>query len=185
MHRLSRLGHRWGSILISLPLLIVLLSGLLLQLKKQVAWVQPPTMRGTPDGQMLGWDVLLEAARGVPEAEVSSWDDVDRIDVRVGRGVAKIRAVNSWEVQVDLTNGEVLNSAYRRSDLIEAIHDGSWFGGDAAKLGVFLPAAIVLLGLWLTGVYLFVMPIMKKRSNRRARADRLREKLSTAVEAAR
>ncbi len=58
------------------------------------------------------------------------------------------------------------------SDWIESLHDGSWFGGEFAKLGVFLPAAAVLLGLWVTGVYLFFMPVLKKRANRKSRALR-------------
>ena len=39
----------------------------------------------------------------------------------------------------------VFGDVDRRSDLIESIHDGSYFGGDWTKLGLFLPAGIVLL----------------------------------------
>lgn len=60
-------------------------------------------------------------------------------------------------MQVDLGTGAVRQAAYRRSDLIESLHDGSWFG-DPAKLYVFLPAAVGVLGLWGTGVYLWVLP---------------------------
>ncbi len=59
---------------------------------------------------------------------------------------------------MDLATGDVLHSAYRRSDLIESLHDGSWFH-DAAKLYVFLPVAVVVFGLWATGIYLFFLPI--------------------------
>ena len=48
--------------------------------------------------------------------------------------------------------------AYRRSDLIESLHDGSWFH-DRAKLWVFLPTAAVVLMLWGTGIYLFFLPL--------------------------
>jgi hypothetical protein len=47
--------------------------------------------------------------------------------------------------------------AERNSDLIESFHDGSFFG-DGVKLGVFLPAAVVLLGLWVSGLILFCHP---------------------------
>ena len=56
--------------------------------------------------------------------------------------------------------------AYRRSDLIESLHDGSFFGGDFAKLGVFLPTALVLCVLWGTGIYLFFLPYMVRRRRR-------------------
>lgn len=82
-------------------------------------------------------------AQSVPEAEVNSGDDVDRLDVRPGRGMVKVRCRNRWEVQVDTENGEILQVAYRRSDLIEIIHDGSLFH-DHFKLWVFLLAALVL-----------------------------------------
>jgi uncharacterized iron-regulated membrane protein len=39
---LSRKLHRWGALSIAMPFLLVLLTGLLLQVKKQVPWVQPP-----------------------------------------------------------------------------------------------------------------------------------------------
>jgi uncharacterized iron-regulated membrane protein len=172
MHRSFRWLHRWGSLLIAIPLLVVISTGILLQVKKQVTWVQPPTARGSEGEPQLSWDALLEVARSVPEAEVSSWDDVDRLDVRIGKSVAKVRCENRWEIQIDLVTGEVLQSTYRRSDIIEAMHDGSWFAGDAAKLGVFLPNGLVLLGLWATGMYLFFMPILKKRKNRKARTQR-------------
>ena len=42
----SRKLHRWGTVAIAVPFLVVLLSGLVLQWKKEVAWVQPPEQRG-------------------------------------------------------------------------------------------------------------------------------------------
>ena len=51
--------------------------------------------------------------------------------------MVKVWLNNGWEIQVDLNNGTILQTAYRRSDLIESIHDGSFFGGDWTKLGLF------------------------------------------------
>ncbi len=170
----TRRLHRWGTPLIALPLLVVLLSGILLLWKKDVAWIQPPTRKGAaPDiDPALSFQGILEAAQTSPEADITSWDDVDRLDVRPSKGVVKVRGKNGWEVQVDLANGEVLQTAYRRSDLIEAIHDGSWFH-DAAKLGIVFPTALVLLGLYLTGLYLFYLPIRAQRAKRRRRQVRV------------
>lgn len=164
----SRKLHRWGALACAVPLLVVIATGLLLQVKKQVPWVQPPTARGeAPDaapGQ--SWSDLLAIARGVPQAEVETWADIDRLDVRPDRGIAKIRCRNRWEIQVDLASGAVLSSTVRRSDLIESLHDGSFFS-EAVKLGVFLPSGILLLSLWLTGAWLWYLPIRNRRSNRR------------------
>jgi uncharacterized iron-regulated membrane protein len=162
----NRKCHRWGAFLIALPFLMIILSGLLLQLKKDWSWVQPPTMRGQGKIPVASWDTLLQVARSRPEMEVTSWADIERVDVQPSRGMAKIQAKNRWEVQVDLSNAEVLHLAYRRSDLIESLHDGSWFH-ERAKLWVFLPTAVVVLGLWVTGVYLFFLPYTVKWAKRR------------------
>ena len=153
-----RKGHRWGAIAIAIPFVVVIVSGILLQLKKEISWVQPPSQRGTGKVPAISFDAILEAARSRPEAEIQDWNDVDRVDVQPGRGLAKVTSKTRWEVQVDLKTGGVLQVAYRRSDLIESLHDGSWFH-DAAKLYIFLPVAIVVLGLWVSGIYLFALPI--------------------------
>ena len=165
----TRKGHRWGAILVALPFLLVIVTGLLLQLKKAWSWVQPPTKRGQSKAPSVSLEALLEAAPSQPEAGVQGWDDVDRLDIQPSRGIAKVQARSRWEVQVDLATGEVLQVAYRRSDLIESLHDGSWFH-DRAKLWVFLPTAVVVLGLWVTGVYLFFLPHAVRWSRRRQEA---------------
>ena len=158
----TRRWHRHGSILIAAPLLVILVTGLLLQWKKQWSWVQPPTQRGTAAELALTWKQILDASRTVPEAEVSTWEDIDRLDVRPGRGLIKVRCENGWELQLDATDAAVLSSERRRSDWIEALHDGSWFH-PSAKLWIFFPAGLVLLFLWLSGMYLWWLPIGARR----------------------
>jgi uncharacterized iron-regulated membrane protein len=159
----ARKLHRWATLLVVVPFFIVLVSGLLLQVKKEIAWIQPPTQTGSAPGLALSFEEILSAARAADAAGIASWDDVDRLDVRPDKGVVKVRGTNGWEVQVDTHTGSVLHVAERRSDVIEAIHDGSWFH-DAAKLWIFLPSALVVLGLWITGVYLFWLPYSVRRS---------------------
>ena len=74
------------------------------------------------------------AALRAPDMNVKTWEDINRLNVRPGRGVVKAWLMNGYEVQVDLGTGRVLQTAYRRSDLIESIHDGSFFAGDWTKL---------------------------------------------------
>jgi uncharacterized iron-regulated membrane protein len=161
---------------VAVPFLIVLVTGLLLQLKKEIPWVQPPTQRGSGKVPMISMAQLLDAARTRPEAGITDWADIQRIDLQPRRGMAKVLSTSSWEVQIDLKTAEVLQVAYRRSDLIEALHDGSWFH-ESAKLYIFLPAAGIVLILWLTGMYLFALPYG-------VRWRRSREKRSTSGGAA-
>lgn len=145
------------SIIVAVPIIVIIASGLLLQVKKQVAWIQPAEVKGSGKSPEISLQKILESAKTVPEAKIETWDDVNRLDVRPSKGMVKVRAENDWEIQIDLSNGEVLQSAYRRSDIIESIHDGSFFH-DYVKLWLFLPAGICLLALWLTGIYMFFQP---------------------------
>lgn len=160
--------HRWGAILVALPFLIVLITGLILQVKKEFTWIQPPSQKGsisyqTPD---IGFQKILDISSSDQQAGISSWEDIDRLDVRPDDGIVKVRSTEGWELQIDLGTGEILSSMKRRADLIESIHDGSWFH-DQAKLWIFLPSAIVVTILWITGIYLFFLPYFAKRQNRK------------------
>jgi len=162
LNKLIRQIHHWTTVFLALPLLVIIGSGLLLQVKKQASWVQPPEQRGTGTEPQVDLEQILASVMQYPELGVTGWDDIDRFDVRPGKGVAKVLLRNRWEVQVDLGTAEVLQTAYRRSDLIESIHDGSFFGGDWVKLGLFLPTGIALLLMWLTGLWLFVLPYLPR-----------------------
>jgi len=161
---LNRKAHHWVSFALAAPLLVIICTGVLLQMKKHWAWVQPVEHRGTGTVPAITLDqVLASIIAGAPELGVTSWSDVDRLDVRPGRGVAKVTLKNRWEVQVDLGTGRLMQTAYRRSDLIESIHDGSIFLGDWTKLGLFLPAGVALLFLWVTGMWMVWVPFIGKR----------------------
>ena len=170
LSKFNRVLHRWGSILALAPMMIIIVSGIILMLKKEVAYIQPPTRRGSSSQPSLSFDSILDAARTVEQAEIASWDDVDRLDVRPGKGVVKVRGKNGWEVQVDTQTGEVLQAAVRRSDLIESIHDGTYFH-DSFRLWVFLPAGLILAILTLTGVHLFTLPHLARRKSRRKKLE--------------
>jgi uncharacterized iron-regulated membrane protein len=160
---LNRKVHYWASFVIAAPLLVMIGTGLLLQMKKHWAWVQPAEQRGTGTTPAIGLDGILAAVQRAPGVSVASWDDVNRLDVRPGRGMVKVWLHSGWEVQVDLGTGEVLQTAYRRSDLIESIHDGSFFAGDWTKIGLFLPTGATVLLLWLSGMWMWWVPFRAKR----------------------
>ena len=196
VNRWSRRLHRWGSVATAVPLLIVLVTGILLLLKKDVAWIQPPTAAAPAGPPAVAFDEILAAVKAAAgrvvaqtaanlevvrmedgaevegvedtavvsasEVEAAGWADIDRLDVRPGEGVAKVQCVSGYEVQVSTVTGEVLQTAMRRSDLIESLHDGSWFH-EFVKLGIFLPSAVVVLALWITGAWLWLMPHLRKK----------------------
>lgn len=168
--KFNRTTHYWGSIICALPILIIIGTGTLLLLKKEFNWIQPATVRGMAGAPAVSFDDILKAAISVDQAKIKSWADINRLDVRPGKGVIKVRSENQWEIQLDQNSLKILQVAYRRSDFIESLHDGSYFH-DKAKLGVFLPAALILLLLWLTGLYLFLKTVVSKTSAKRRRQE--------------
>jgi len=153
--------HYWVSPIVIIPIIIIVSSGIMLQLKKQLNWVQP-NVEITSSSQPIMLQSYLDAAKSVKEANVSSWDDIERIDIRPDKGIAKIKSKNNWEIQIDIETTEIYATNYRRSDVIESIHDGSFFS-EIVKYGWFLPSGILLLILSLTGIYMFFIPILKRR----------------------
>lgn len=177
INKLIRDIHHWGSPILMLPLGIMIIAGLFLMLKKDIDWIQPPTQRsaievsGVPETTLLE---LYEAAAAIPELEITDWTQFDRIDIRSDRGIAKFIAPNRWEAQIDLVSLEVLSLEYRRSDLFEQIHDGSFFA-DWVKLYIFFPVGIILLVLWGTGIWLFIEPYWKRWQRKKKRKAKLAE----------
>ena len=165
LRRLSRSLHLWLSLVIFIPVVIVIGSGLLLQVKKEFDWIQPPTQKLQSAAPSISFDDVLSAVQKVPQANSQTWGDIDRLDVRPSKGIIKVRGRNHWEVQISASTAEVLQIAYRRTDTIEAIHDGSWFF-EGAKLWLFLPVAIVLFILWLTGLVMLYTTLKSKYKKR-------------------
>jgi len=163
--RLNRKIHYWGAIICALPILIVLISGILLLLKKDFEWIQPSTIATESRESNLNFNDIFSIVKAVEQVNITSWQDIDRLDVRQRKGVIKVRTTNQWEIQLDYATGEILKVANRRSDFIESLHDGTFFH-DTAKLGIFLPAALILTLLWITGIYLFLLPYLARKKVR-------------------
>lgn len=170
LRKFSRQFHLWAALAVFLPILVVVASGLLLQLKKELHWIQPSTIQGAHTPPEITFDDVLSIARQSPQAEIQSWADINKLDVRPNKGIIKVQANNHWEIQIDSVSGKILQTAYRRSDIIESIHDGSWFF-NGAKLGLFLPSAIVLFLIWLSGVVLLYTTLKSKYRKKRYRSQ--------------
>ena len=116
----------------------------------------------------IGFPELLSSAKSVKPALISNWTDIKRIDIQPGKGMAKIISNNNYEIQIDTQSGKILQVAYRRSDVIESLHDGTWFHENTKYL-VSLPTGVILFVLLISGLILFIQPILVK-ARRKARA---------------
>ena len=166
-NKLFRKIHYWGAILVSLPALVIITTGVILHLKKNIDWIQPPIRDSNINNHpTISFDNILSTAIKAENANIKSWDDIAKLDVRPDKGIVKVKAKNHWEVQIDTYTGNIVQVAYRRSDIIENIHDGSWFH-ENIKYWVFFPTGIFLLILWITGIYMVFLPyIVKSRKKR-------------------
>lgn len=174
--------HHWMAPIILVPLGIAITAGLLLMVKKDFDWIQPPTQRGEVTNQTptMSFEELFDIAQSASQLELTDWSDLARVDVKPSKGLVKFISKNDWEAQVDTQSGALLQVAYRRSDWIESLHDGSYFA-DWVKRYVFLPAGVGLLVLWMSGLYLFVITrLARGRKTRRAQAKLERASQQTA-----
>lgn len=172
-----RLAHKWAAIAVCVPLLIVIASGIFLQLRKPVDWIQPNSERGSATFQpKVTQQQILDAVRAVPRMEVETWDDLLLTDYRPRKGIIKVRTPGHLETQIDAATGAVLKTGQRWNDIVMKIHDGSAFGG---RLWLFLPAGIGALFLTLSGIYLGA--VATARRWRRYRQSRRRSDRSLSV----
>ena len=140
--------HYWLGWIVIVPWIIVMASGLLLQVRYEVPWVMPVLQQGQGTVPSVEYVQVLETARQVPDYGVNEWKDVWRVYVYPNQGTTTVRAKNRQELQIDSATGEVLQVAVRRTDWLEDIHEGKWNG---LNLWLFLPVHVLSLFLWLTG----------------------------------
>ncbi|MBC7743782.1 MAG: PepSY domain-containing protein [Flavobacterium sp.] len=169
---LNRKIHYWGSIIIAIPLLLVISSGILLLLKKDAQWIQPLTVKGvSKEIPTIGFPVIFNTAKEIKVANISSWSDIKRIDIQPGKGMAKVISKNNYEIQIDTETAKVLQVAYRRSDIIESLHDGTWIHENVKYL-ISLPTGVILFVLLASGLFLFAQPLLvkirRKKKNKNA-----------------
>lgn len=154
--------HRYTGLLLAVLLLISAVTGILLSLKKDVDWIQPPTQKGN-NTDLTSWKSVNELADLATTAFHATYPDqlentIDRLDVRPSKGMVKVLfQEGNWEVQIDGTTGEILSIAKRYSDWIESLHDGSIIS-DAFKLFSMNLLGFGLLILLGSGVWLWYGP---------------------------
>ncbi len=166
MYKFFFSAHKWVGVVAAICLINLAGTGFLLLIKKQVAWIQPPECKGSaPERPATTFDAMLASLRRVPEAAVKEWSDVSRVDLKPSSGVVRITCKNRYEVQLDAATSAVLQVAFRRSDFIESIHDGSFFGGPVhAYLMPVVAVALVFLSF--SGWYLWLAPFLRRRKRR-------------------
>ena len=167
--------HRTLGVFLFIFFLILSLTGLMLGWKKNITYLQYPTQKGTSlvAENWLSLDTLVHIANEalVKELGQDISIEIDKLDLRPSKGIVKvIYADHYYSLQLDLTTGDVLSLEYRRSDLVEHLHDGTWLDinlgipGGIFKLFYTTLLASSLIGVVITGFWLWYGPkILRKR----------------------
>ncbi|MBX2989319.1 MAG: PepSY domain-containing protein [Bdellovibrionaceae bacterium] len=157
-----RKWHRWLTVVALLPVGLMVVTGILLMTRGFNTWVQPESQKITESRLDIRFDHLLESLQSHPELGVKSWADVSQIDVRPSSGLFRVRfKKHQLEAQVHPATGEILQVEPRRMGLLVSLHEGAFFG-PWVRYGLFLPGAVALLVLYLSGLYLFFQFIQRK-----------------------
>lgn len=175
MYRRTRTLHRLIGLVASLFLVIIAVTGFLLANKARLAWMRPPAQPGAPYetlAEVINIEQAVNAAFALGDPRLQKPSDIDRVDYRPKQNIFKIVSKEGYlEVQVDGKTGQVVSKAFRTDQLVEDIHDLSFF---ADWLHAYwLPVvAILLLGLALSGVGIYFVPVVRRYRFRKAQADR-------------
>ena len=166
--RAFRWLHRKLALALFIFFLLIAVTGLLLGIKKH-SGLLAPTQKGisTDPSRWLSMDSLHKLANGflIDSVDAGLSTDLDRIDIRPGKGIAKfVYRGHYWGLQLDCTNGRLLLIEKRKSDFIEDLHDGSLLddligtSDEQIKLGYTVVMGISLLLLILSGIWLWYGP---------------------------
>lgn len=165
MFRNTRTLHRWIGVITSLFMILMAFTGFFLAIKKRVAWIQPPTKKGTQFEQFTEIAPISKIADAVFAAgidEMQTMDQIDRFELHLSKRIFKVTSTQGYhEVQVDAKTAEVLSVAKRTDMFMEQVHDMSFFAPWMHDW--VLPAvAISLVTLGITGIVIFFVPIFRR-----------------------
>ena len=160
--------HRWFGAAAGLVLLLTAATGMLLLVKKDYGWIQPPTMKCAPGkvGDIAPMTRVYQAVFALDLPQFRSESDIARVDFRPSKRVFKVLSQHDdLEVQVCAITLETSAPRERRSDWLESLHDGSWFGSFAHDRVMPVVAALLMF-LAVSGYVMWLWPKWKRLQKR-------------------
>ena len=163
INRAAFYAHLWVGVVFTVALLSISITGILLNHKRGLGLM--PDVSNTATALFTNAQPLAELAlkaRSAGGAVVGN-TEIDRMDVRPGDGLVKVRFSDpaSTEVTLDIYSGKTLHVGRRGDVFLERLHSGETFG----KRGVLLSdaAAVALTLLLISGYWLWLVPRWRNR----------------------
>ncbi|HEU4628298.1 MAG TPA: PepSY-associated TM helix domain-containing protein [Gemmatimonadaceae bacterium] len=155
-------AHLWLGVLFTVVLLVVGVTGILLNHKRGLG-LMPDVTNPSPAPLAASLPLAELATRARAAAGVSEAEPIDRMDVRPDDGYVKVRFDDpAWtEVTLDLSTGRALHVGPRSDVFMEQLHSGELLG----KRWVLLTdaAAVALVVLLVSGYWLWLAPRWRRR----------------------
>jgi len=155
-------AHLWVGVLFTIVLLVVAVTGVLLNHKRALGLM--PDVSHAPTAPLAAALPIAELAdRARAAASLAADVPVDRMDVRPDKGYVKVRFDDpQWtEVTVDIANGRALHVGARSDVFMEQLHSGELLGGNWVLLTD--AAAVALVLLLISGYWLWLAPRWRRR----------------------
>ncbi|HVJ69381.1 MAG TPA: PepSY-associated TM helix domain-containing protein [Caulifigura sp.] len=177
--------HSWGGLFLSVFILIVAVTGILLNHKdlllhgKSEKKIGSGLLSATTDLET----IPISFARAMELAKEQYGDTpLEKIELKDEHGVLiyKVAKGEGEEIRINATTGDV-TSKYGKvlagrgkgelnwGKIVDDLHTGKIFG-TAGKLTVDLTSIVIIL-LTLSGIYLWAVPWLRKRKGRKRRAE--------------
>lgn len=170
MYKFFRKWHRWLGVVFAVFLINITLSGFILSNKDRWSWVKPSTSSGVAPvfENSLTLRQVADAAISAGHPELSSIEQIDRMELHASKSVVKVRAKNGLrEVQVCAATGRVLSSGIRWDQLAENVHDLRFFS-EILRDWVLPVVAAVLAYLAISGFGMALVPVIRRRQYERS-----------------
>jgi len=146
-----KLWHKRISIMISMPLLLIILTGILLQFRNVFSIIQPPTV----SAKKMPADIeLLSLIQIQNIATNKDKNFIDQIIYRPSKNSYAVRFTSGREIQLHAQTGEILSDQMRYTGWLIDLHQGS-FAGNFSQYVLFPLTAMGLLFVLTSGVLLF------------------------------
>jgi hypothetical protein len=171
--------HGWLGILIAALFLVIGTTGIFLNHKN--LWPGNPNLNAKPGASNTHALTTATALSAIPVSFEQAlarcrqtWGDVplDNLHLKNENGalVYKFKAPYGRELLVDAMTGEAMEKPRNWAGLMADLHTGKILGENGRLLADL--AALALLALTVTGVYLWLMPALRRRKARHANAAR-------------
>jgi uncharacterized iron-regulated membrane protein len=162
VYQFSKKVHKWAGLLLSIVFMFLAVTGLLLvyMIPLGISDVLKTGKAASPS-QSIPMDEVVSIATSQGLPDVTSVEDIFRIEYRPGLNIYQVRFNNSQGVQIDASTGKVLSTNPDYSTFLITLHDGSYFG-NWYRYTALTFAGLSLILLSFSGYYMVGFPLYKR-----------------------